>query len=171
MDLMFDMCASLAYQGFDRLVIINGHGYNTFDLGVVAQRMTEEKSALCAVLDWFAMVEDVSNEICETRMEAHAGEMETSVMLYLRPDLVKMEKAVTEMNFPETKYSWIDIRKGRAPVHLEIPWIEACPETKSAVVGDPSKATVDKGRIVVERAAERIAEFVAEFRNYHRKSK
>ena len=79
------------------------------------------------------------------------------------------KKAVTEMNFPETKYSWICLKRGMSPAQVEVPWHEACPETKSAVVGDPSKATVQKGEAFVETAAERIAEFVKEFRNFHRR--
>lgn len=164
----FEICSSLAFQGFDRLIIINGHGLNTAAVQVVGQKVPQETEALCATLDYFSFIEDTIQSLCETKTEAHAGEFETSVILYLNPQLVQMDKAVTEMNFPETKYSWICLKRGLSPAQIEIPWHEACPETKSAVVGDPNKATTEKGKKLVETAVDRIAEFVNEFKDFHR---
>ena len=75
----------------------------------------------------------------------HACEAETSLMLYLYPEKVRMEKAVDE----EVKFKKFSVR-------------ESLVKTKSGVFGYPSKATMEKGRKIFERIVSELKEFILE---------
>ena len=77
----------------------------------------------------------------------HADEIETSLMLYLKPDLVDMQKAVDEMPERET----FETSTSKRP-------------TKSGVFGKPSLASRQKGKKIFERMVSEIVKFIASLR-------
>ena len=82
-----DVVASLRAQGIHKLVIINGHGGNP-----VLEPAVEELNRTCPgikiMLPEFYGGAEVSAVFDHADVDVHAGEMETSFMLALRPDLV-----------------------------------------------------------------------------------
>jgi len=84
------------------------------------------------------------SDILET-LPMHACEAETSLMLYLHPDKVTMEKAVDE-NIRTEKYS---IKEGLK-------------RTSSGVFGSPTKATKEKGKAIFERIIKEFVEVINE---------
>jgi len=91
---------------------------------------------------------------------AHACELETSVYLYLDSQRVQMEKAVKDMNQPPSKFMWLDLMKG-APVLYMDHWTRF---SRSGVVGDPTLATGEKGRVIFDAVVAALVELVREFK-------
>ena len=89
----------------------------------------------------------------------HACEFETSLYLALRPDLVDMSKAVHELSYRPTKNYWTDLIAGDGPLAMMEHWSQL---SESGVMGDPTKATAEKGKLLLEAAANGIVELVDE---------
>ena len=89
----------------------------------------------------------------------HACEFETSIYLALRPDLVDMTQAVHELAHRPTANYWTDLIGGDGPLAMMEHWSQL---SESGVMGDPTKATPEKGRILLEAAANGIVTLVDE---------
>jgi creatinine amidohydrolase len=91
---------------------------------------------------------------------AHGCELETSVLLYLRGDLVQMDKAEKDIHFQKSEFFYWDLQHG-SPVFFQ-EWFSRY--SKTGTVGDPTKATLDKGRQFTEAVIERMVSLLKEFR-------
>ncbi len=89
----------------------------------------------------------------------HACEFETSLYLALRSDLVDMGKAVRELGHRPTKNYWTDLIAGDGPLAMMEHWSQL---SASGVMGDPTKASAEKGRALLEAAAVGIVALVDE---------
>jgi len=87
-----DVARSLSTQGIDRLIILNTHGGNEFKPSV--RDASAAFDMMIVVANFFQMAPDVHAATFE-EPGSHADEMETSLMLHMRPDLVAMEHAGT----------------------------------------------------------------------------
>jgi creatinine amidohydrolase/Fe(II)-dependent formamide hydrolase-like protein len=85
---------SVAYHGFQKLLLVNGHGSDTPLNDLVARKTVLGTSALCAAVNYFALALDAFAEAGGARFIAHADEFETSLYLHLAPERVRMDKAV-----------------------------------------------------------------------------
>src|SRR5262245_58726875 len=85
---------SVARTGLRKLVLMNSHGGNSEVLGIVARELRVRHGMLCVATHWrrFGLPAGMYDAV-EDRHGIHAGDVETSLMLHLRPDLVRMEKA------------------------------------------------------------------------------
>jgi creatinine amidohydrolase len=119
-----DILESLKNSGFKKAYITSGHYSNSH---VDAIREGAGESGIETEFLDFSKI-DVS-DILETK-PFHACEAETSLMLYLHPEKVDMEKAIDE--------------------EVEIVDDQLVP-TKSGVFGHPTKATAEKGKLLLER--------------------
>ncbi|HID91132.1 TPA: creatininase family protein, partial [Candidatus Bathyarchaeota archaeon] len=72
-DYVFDVCRSLARHGFDRIVLVNGHGWNDPLLRAVTHRVCKEAPALCAPVTYWRMVDDVARGLRESRCPGHGS--------------------------------------------------------------------------------------------------
>lgn len=162
---VLDICKSLAYHGFKKMVIVNGHGSNNPLVNLVSRRVFLETDASCAFCDWWQLLRVDPNFESKWRESvfpggcAHACELETSMMLYLAPESVRKDKIKSYVGEPN-KYTWVDLF-ATGPIGL-IGWTSQGSET--GVFGDAEKGTVEKGKMVFEEASRRLAEFVAEYR-------
>ena len=82
-----DLCGSLTDAGVDRLLIINGHGGN--NLKFALRELMEQSPVHLFLADWFGGAMQGVREELDLAPGSHADEMETSLMLHLRPDLVQ----------------------------------------------------------------------------------
>lgn len=89
-----DLCRSVARAGVRRVLFFNSHGGQPQVIEIVARRARIELGLIAVWASWPALV-DLSDLFGdhERRHGIHAGEVETSVMLHLRPDLVDMDEA------------------------------------------------------------------------------
>ncbi len=90
---------------------------------------------------------------------SHACELETSLMLYLRPDLVDMGKAVRDISQPESRFYWRDILRGSRGVAMADLTRHA---SRTGVVGDPTVASAEKGKQFFEAIVSTCVEFLEE---------
>src|SRR6185437_9420563 len=90
-----DVCKSVIHAGFDRVVLVDGHGSNEHLCEFVARRATLETDALVASTMWTNLAVEAFEAVRESPMggAAHACELETSAYLYLDAERVQMDKA------------------------------------------------------------------------------
>jgi creatinine amidohydrolase len=162
-----DVCRSLAHHGFTRILIVNGHGSNTPFVDIIARLTVVEAGVLAAAVNYWAApgVREVAESLRESDKIGgmnHACEFETSVYLALRPELVDMSKAVRELSHAPTKNYWTDLVGGDGPLMMMEPWSAL---SESGVMGDPTKATAQKGHKLLDAATNGIVELIDELRS------
>mgnify|MGYP001042930574 CR=1 FL=1 len=164
---MLDVTRSLVRHGFRRILIVNGHGSNMPWLEAAA-RMTivENPNVLCALVAWWAIPE-LAEEVRRLRSSerggmSHACELETSMMLAIRPELVEMEKAVRDMSYQTSKYlPPRDFYYPTGPIIMMPYWSTM---SRTGTLGDPTKATREKGERWLSAAVQGLTGIIKEFR-------
>jgi len=162
-----DVVKSVAYAGFDRIVIVDGHGSNEHLCEFIARRATLETDALVASTMWTNLAVEAFEAIRDSGPggAAHACELETSVYLALEPSRVQMDKAQDHYGgaagSPSSRFLSVDLTKGWGPVKV-VRWTSSA--TPTGVSGAPTLATAEKGRAVLEHVASHLVAFVREFR-------
>jgi creatinine amidohydrolase len=162
----FDLGRSLARQGFQRIIWVNGHGSNSSLCQLVARKVTNETNALSASIDWWNLIQGTISEIRESGLGGidHACEMETSVYLYLKPDLVYKDKIQDEYTYLRggPKWMYTDLTAS-SPVFFMNNWSRM---SESGVNGAPSMATKQKGERFTNDAIKNLITIVEDFRNF-----
>jgi creatinine amidohydrolase len=160
-----DVATSLIEHGFDRVLLVNGHGSNQ-NLVEMAARLAMVGHPESLVAAAFYLSGPDSARVIEDAREserggmAHACELETSLYLHIAPEAVDMSKAVDERGYPAGEHAYMDWSDG--PLKL-MPWWSSFSE--SGVQGDASKATAEKGKVLFEAAVSEIVAFVNELRS------
>jgi creatinine amidohydrolase len=150
---------SVAYHGFQKILIVNGHGSNMPLIDLVARKTVLETKSLCFATQYSTFLLEAFEPIRESAVMAHADEFETSLYLHLAPERVRMELAVQD-NDRMGKYVSSDSTHNY-PVRFSDFWGRW---TQTGVHGDPTKATAEKGRILFEAAVSGLVELAAELR-------
>ncbi len=168
---LLDITRSVAYHGFKRLVILNGHGSNHPLVEEAGRQTILQTDALCVTLSWWQLVGAFWNKELRTSVVpggcAHACELETS--MYLHVDRPHVREGLIEGRLPEYmqlpgEHEWhsTDLTAATGPATL-IEWTSAYTET--GVIGEAHKATPDKGRRVFEHAVTQMIAMVRWLRN------
>jgi creatinine amidohydrolase len=165
-----DICKSLAHQGFKRILLMNGHGSNVSLLQVAArQTILEYPDVMCASIShWdFQPVIDLAEKIRQSENPGginHACELETSMYLAIKEELVQMDKAVKDLDkFKQSKYFWLDlVGQGKGRPVIMMPYWSAISDT--GTLGDPTFATKEKGKKFLAASVDGLVEFIQEFK-------
>ncbi len=165
---VLDVVKSLAYHGFKKIILLNGHGSNMPNLDLAARRANVETDAECVVIAWWNLL-TVDKTFLPSWRESkfpggcsHACELETSLYLYLDEENVRKDQTrsgTISFNDEDNEYNWVDLF-GAGPATV-ISWTSSYSDT--GVLGDAEKATVEKGRRVYEEAVKRLVGFVNYF--------
>lgn len=145
-----DVVDSLERQGGRRLVVLNGHGGNDFK--PMIRELQLDSSMLICTLDWFAAAP--AAEFFDEPGD-HAGELETGVMLHLVPELVLPLHEAGPCR--ARQFGIRALRERWAWTPREWPRV-----TDDTGVGDPSRATAEKGAAFFRAVTERIGAFLRE---------
>lgn len=115
---MLDGAESLAYHGFKKLLLFNGHGSNASLLDLVARRATWETDAECMAISWWNPI-TVDKEFlpCWRQGEvpggcSHACELETSLYLHLDGGNVRHEEIAPgnlSLDDDQSPFVWVDL--------------------------------------------------------------
>jgi len=145
-----DIVHALEVQGIHKLLVVNSHGGNDFKQ-MIRELQPRTEVFLCSVNWW--QVGDARAHFID--LGDHAGELETSVMLALAPELVL---PLAEAGDGAERKPVIRALRERW-VWAPRPWTQVSADTG---IGDPSRATAEKGRAYLDEVTERIAGFLVE---------
>ena len=156
--LIYDIGMSLAQNGIKKIVMLNGHGDNKPTLTYAAQMINRDAKIFVCVdtgetsdVDLYGLI-DTPNDI-------HAGEIETSTTLALRPDLVDMDLAVDETLDLDNEY--LDFTSDRG-----VSWyVHTQRLSESGIMGNATKATAEKGKKMWDISIQKMVEFVESIKN------
>jgi creatinine amidohydrolase len=156
----------LVQRGFRLHYLMSGHGGNcSFLVNVVKYAGERHRRIFCATA-WLHTNGHIAGPVLSaTRLSGrggmgHAGELETAMILALRPDLTHMERVVDETEFVATESYYMDWIEGGALV-ANPPWDD---DTATGAYGAGSLATAEHGRLWLDAA---IAEKAAHVREIH----
>lgn len=162
-----DIGISLAHHGFQKILLVNGHGSNVPFLDVAARNITNHGKSICAMVPWWNLVpRDLIARLRESDFPggmAHGCELETSVLLHLRPDLVQMEKAQPDFPSQKSEFFYWDLEKP-SPVFFQEFFSRY---SRTGTSGDPTKASAEKGRLFVDAVVGRMIQLIRELRTRH----
>ena len=158
MDAMLEMCDEIYRNGFTKILILSGHGGNCHFLPFFAQ-MFPGINRSYAVYTQF--IHDLTEQQLEEiylatgidDMGGHAGFYETSLMMFIRPDLVHLEKVIKE------EHKDLDRLKDIKDAHIftGFNWYASFP---NHFAGDPSEAAKEKGKIIFDMLVGNVVKLI-----------
>ncbi|MEF8841982.1 MAG: creatininase family protein [Haloarculaceae archaeon] len=165
--LLDDVCSSLLEMGFDRVLLVNGHGGNRPAVSLVAGDLgTRQDEADVAEINYNTLARERFGELRsgETGSAYHAGEFETSLMLHLYGEHVDAGAATDDPATPSTDYSPRDMFAG-GPLGMRRTYDFI---TEDGVRGEPTLGTAEVGTALFEAATEGLADVIAAVRSLER---
>jgi creatinine amidohydrolase/Fe(II)-dependent formamide hydrolase-like protein len=156
--LVREIGVNVARQGIDKLIIVNGHGGNGPALHFAAQMINRDAHIFTCVDTGESSDTDV-DALASAHNDVHAGEIETSTTLALRPEVVRMEHARSSV--PRFSSHYLDFSSKRG-----VGWYgRTLKITESGVMGDPTRATAEKGRKMWELIVANLVEMIEDIKN------
>lgn len=162
-----EVAEAVAASGFSKLVLLNSHGGQVGMLDVVARDLRARLGMLVYSVNWFnlPLVGDngeLVNELFsaeEHRFGIHAGDIETSMMLALKPDQVDMTKAQDFHSSSKNRAQKFTILGDGKSAKLA--W-QMQDYNAHGAAGNASAATAEKGRAVLGAAGRSLAKLLVE---------
>jgi creatinine amidohydrolase len=156
----------LVKHGFRHILILNGHGHNLDPIKLVARNIRDATSGevIVAAANYTHFALDDIKRIRESSVGgiAHACELETSCMLLVDPDGVRMDLAEKYMPVWKGPYFAMDVNVPRN-VYVAHHVADFSPR---GVFGDPTIASREKGERFLEAIATRVADFIVDFSHW-----
>jgi len=151
-DYVRETIESLASHGWERVLVVNGHGGNVDALREVCGRVTRDGSAYAVPVTWFDSV-DASDM-------GHGGPVETSLLLHTNRELVD-ESRLDEAETGAAE-GWGDFEHG---VNLAF---DTAAFSENGVVGDPREASAGRGERLLDAASDVLADLLETVRERER---
>ena len=168
LSLLEDICGSLVANGFRKVALVTSHAGNRAISQLFIREFKTRIGITMASLHYadFGREAFTATRSSRTGGEMHAGEFETAIQLYLRPELVDMEFAAADYVDPKRHFglssATADIYKaGNVTVGYDIK--ERFP---TGVLGDPTVASAETGKAVFEAVIDGVVGVLDEFRNF-----
>ena len=167
MQVLREYISSLIRHDFRKLIFINGHGGNSSAVDVVSREFTMNHEAQIAMVEIWKIANSLAKDVpmLKENVLRHAGELMTSVMLYLYPDTVNMKKAKVEYLKSNKPHFTVKSTLGPAEFKgVEITLYDKAKRlTESGIMGDPLSATPEKGKIIFHVITSYLIEMVNNF--------
>ncbi len=155
-NLVIDIVETLYAQGLRVFLLFSGHAGGTHLAMILdaAEEMLEKYGDITVgIISYLDIADEAWREELECEKDSHAGESETSLMTYLRPQWVKGTSPEEYPTFPK----YVLVRDKRAY------W-------QGGVWGDPGKASGDKGEKLFEKAVDFLIQVVRRLERFHKDS-
>jgi creatinine amidohydrolase len=151
----------VAEAGIRKLVMVNSHGGNADIMSIVGRelRVRHQMAVICTHWGRFGHPDGLISEH-ERQFGIHGGEVETSLMLHFRPELVRMENAQNFVSKAESRSKFMQ----PAPPHV-LSWL-AHDLNPHGVVGDATKGTAEKGEIICRHQVAGFVELLREIEGF-----
>jgi creatinine amidohydrolase len=162
---------TLVKNGFTRFYLMNGHGGSSSFLVNVVKYAGEKYPHIFCATAFLYLSGPQGVAALEAKRESklggmgHACELETSLVLHLRPELVHLERAVDETDFISTPNYYMDWIEGGA-LTANPPWED---DTRTGAYGAGSLGTAEKGKYWLEAAIAEKVEHVGEIHEQYRR--
>ncbi len=155
---------SVHRAGVKKLILINSHGGNVPIIDIVARELRVRFDMLCVATAWMRFGLPAGLYKPDERIYGiHGCDVETSIMLHLRPDLVHMEKA---QNFRSTQLDYIsEFEHLRAHGPIQFGW-KAQDLNLAGVVGNAANGTAHKGKETVSYQTGRFIELLDDVQRF-----
>jgi creatinine amidohydrolase len=163
---LLDITRSLAWHGFERIILINGHGSNHPLVEQAGRQTILQTDALCAFLSWWQLGAAYWNSDLRDSGpggSAHACELETSMYLHLdeagvRKDRIRGTVHEDVLEIPGAdKWQWVDLTMGGGPAGI-VGWTSQMAETGS--IGMPELGSAEKGEKLFEHVVTELIDLV-----------
>jgi creatinine amidohydrolase len=164
MQLWMEIGASVARAGVRKFVLFNAHGGQMNAMDIVVRDLRERHGLMAVSAHWYTLgLPPGMFGDHELRHGIHAGDLETSVMLALKPAVVKMGEAklftsLTERMAEENRFLSITTSGKLGWQSQDLNPEGAC--------GDASAASAEKGRAVIDHVAARFVELLHEVHRF-----
>jgi creatinine amidohydrolase len=166
-EVLMEMIECVLRAGFRRIFVLNAHGGNEVPGKLALQQLqlknyADKPDLWLAFCSWFggiASAQVAQIEALEQKYVTHACELETSVILRVRPELVQMDLARGSTFKFDSAFETPD---ASAPSRVYVPR-SFDQVTRTGALGHPELATADKGEQIVQAATREIVAFVREF--------
>ena len=156
--LVFEVGMSAARNGVTKLVIINGHGGNIPALQFAAQMINRDAHIFTCVETGETSEKDLI-ALTETPNDVHAGEIETSTTLAVRPHMVRHDKK--KKFIPRFSSRYLNFSSKRS-----VDWYARIAKiSPTGVLGDPTKASREKGEKMWALMIKHVVEFVEDLKS------
>lgn len=166
--LVYEVGMSAFRNGITKLVIINGHGGNIPALQFAAQMINGDAHIFTCVETGETSDKDLL-ALIDTPNDVHAGEVETSTTLAVRPEMVRADKL--QKFIPRFSSRYLNFSSKRS-----VDWYARISKiSPTGVLGDPTKATREKGKKIWKLMIKHLVEFIEDLKSmsldeiYHRK--
>lgn len=154
-EVVADVCRSLAHHGFGHIVLVPTHGGNFGPLAKAVKAIQPELPGvnLIAFTDLMAFMDEIfrvgqARKVTPEQAGAHSGEFETSLMLTVRPDLVAMDDAQPGYVGDQLSIAAVVFEKGFRAA------------TENGVLGDPSDASAANGEAYLSALTDLLVDFI-----------
>ncbi|WP_458190382.1 creatininase family protein [Haladaptatus sp. NG-WS-4] len=138
--------ASLAHHGWNRVVIVNGHGGNVAALREVAGQITRHDDVYAVPFTWFEAVGDHRSDM------GHAGPLETALLRFVHPELVREERIDDASEGASDGWGeWVSY------TNLAF---DSAEFTANGVVGDPEEGDEERGEELLELATQSLVKLL-----------
>jgi creatinine amidohydrolase len=173
-ELLVDIARSLIHHGFTHLIFVNGHGSNMKIIDPVLRRLRYETGAFVAVYKPYAerymgLVDDLLENPREETPGWHASELETSQVMAFDDTLVVRDRmAETVVTAPDWLPDSFKKADGAPDIEFDGYQYFVMPMdhqefTETGVIGNPMRATKEKGEEAFRRFAAHLAKAIPEF--------
>lgn len=174
LDLWYDIGRSLIHHGFNKLVYVNNHGSNVKIIEPALRQLRYDTGAFVCMTKlygerYMGIVDDIMENPPEETPGWHASELETSAVLAHDADLVRMDRAVNQRVkrpdwFPEgfVKLDGAPDVEFQGYQYFWFP-TDHSDFTETGIIGNPLRATINKGESAFGRYADHLAAALAEF--------